>query len=45
LKILSNQKASDSTETHLNQDAEVIYMNSTGLKFQRCDVATALAER
>lgn len=45
LKILSKQKDGGSTETHLNQDAEVLYMISSGLKFQQCDVETALAER
>ncbi len=45
LKILSKEERGATTEVHLNQEAEVIYMSTEGLKFEQCDVDTALAER
>ena len=45
LKILSKQERGGMTEMRLNQEAEVIYMSSEGLKFEKCGVDTALAER
>ena len=45
LKILSKEEHGAMTEMHLNQAAEVIYMSTEGLKFERCSVDTALAER
>jgi hypothetical protein len=45
LKILSRQEHSGGTEMRLNQEAEVIYMSSDGLKFVQCDVDIALEER
>ena len=45
VKILSEQEHGGMTEMHLNQEAEVIYMSTGGLKFKQCDIDTALAER
>ena len=45
LKILSRDKRGITTEIHLNQEGEIIYLNSKGIKFESCKVDTALLER